>query len=86
MHLLSKAGCSVLSHATPMILSREKSVDSRLARGVMPYAGVGPMAAACVIPGLMTVVAARSSWQPPHTRDSFARPETHTGSLNSDMP
>ena len=30
--------------------------------------------------------ALRSSWQPPHTRDSPARAENHTGSLNSDMP
>jgi hypothetical protein len=38
------------------------------------------------MPGLMTVVSERLSWQPPHTRASPARAENQIGSFSSDMP
>src|SRR5438309_780372 len=59
---------------TRFALPRSAIVPTRWARGTLPITGVGPIAAACVMPGLMIVDSARSSWQPPHTRDSFARP------------
>ena len=52
----------------------------------MPIIGVAPSAKVSSWPGVTFVVRVRSSWQPPHMRDSPARPENQTGSLNSDMP
>src|SRR6185369_5127386 len=58
----------------------------RIARGVRPNICVGPMAAASVRPGLITVDELRDSWQPPQTRDSPRPPENQTGSGSSAIP
>src|SRR5512138_2706246 len=81
-HFASNVGCRTLSHAMPVILSREKStVDWRSARAIVLLRSAAPLENACSWPGLTLVVVARSSWQPPHTRDSPARAENHTGSF-----
>src|SRR5262249_9316150 len=83
MHFASKIGCSALSHGTPTILSYYvHRLERRSARGLSKLTGVD--ASARIWPGWMTVVLARSSWQPPHMRASALRPEIHTGSLRSD--
>jgi hypothetical protein len=46
----------------------------------------GPIAIASVMPGSMTVVEERSSWQPPQKRDSPGRPVIQTGSTARPMP
>src|SRR5688572_18670479 len=93
MHLALNTGWIALFHAMPIKRSGDvvgddssASVEMRRLRATRPIAFVGPIAAACVIPGLITVVVARFSWQPPHTRASPGRAENHTGSFSRDIP
>src|SRR5262245_55625585 len=69
VHFVLKMGWMALFQAMPIRRSgavvgddSSASVDMRRLRATRPIAFVGPIAAACVIPGLMTVVSARFSW------------------------
>src|SRR5262245_49750350 len=86
-HLVSNIGCSWVFQPTPtMSVAATGAVLSRLARGVVPNSFDAPVANVPSKPGDTMVVLVRSSWQPPHMRASPGRPDTQTGSLNSDMP
>jgi hypothetical protein len=88
MQLLLNTSWTSLFHGTPM-MSVAVAGGVRFARwlrGVVPNIGVAPSANVSSRPGVTLVVRARSSWQPPHTRASPARPENQKPSLNSDMP
>src|ERR1041384_8073059 len=87
VQLSLKICCTTVLHGTPMTsFAVAGAAFARILRGVVPNIGVAPLAKVSSTPGVTLVVRTRSSWQPPHTRASPARPENQKPSLNSDMP